>query len=122
MRGSSFVGQFHDDASSIGRVRRPVDLAAQSGDACFELLEITVEIGEGVLFDAFGVIAQGTAVVERRVAPSITGHQGVGESAQRHLERRIGERDAGGVQKIVVFVAGIVVHGEIITTWRTRDD
>ena len=82
-----FLGDIDDDLPRLFRVGRPVDMAAELVNRGFELFEIAVEMGEGVLLDALGMIAKLAAVAECRVAAPVAGQERIGKPSQRRLQR-----------------------------------
>src|SRR5262245_62044793 len=76
-----------------------------------------------MLFDSLSVIAELAAVSQRCVAAAVAGQKRVGEPAQGKLQRGIGQRHVGGGHELVMFVPGIIAHGEIIPNgWRAARD
>ena len=80
----------------------------------FELFEVAVEMGERVLLDALGVIAELAAVGQGGVAAAVAGHQRVGQPHQGGLQRRVGQRLADAAEEVVMFVLGVVGHSGIV--------
>src|SRR5205085_1109051 len=83
------------------------------------LLEVAIEMGETVLLDALGMIAQGRAVGKRRVTSAVAGQQRFGEPDQRRLQARVVERLPRRAKEVVVLVLG-VVHRLIRFTFSAR--
>ncbi len=99
-----------DDAAGVLGRLRPVDAAAEAEDGGLELFEVAVEVGEGVLLDALGVVAQLAGVGEGGVAAAVAGQEGAGEADEGRLQRRVSERLLRGAEEVVVLVAGVVGH------------
>ena len=99
----------HDAPGVLGR-GGVMDLAAPLVNGLFQLFQVAVEVGERVLLDTLGVIAQLAAAGEGAEAAAIAGHQRAGEPDQGGLQRRIVQGLGGSAQEIVMLVAGIIVH------------
>ncbi len=102
-----FLRDVDDDAACFLGVAGPVDLAAEVDDGRFELFEIAVEMGERVLLDALGVIAQRWSCrpgprSRGDCRPSACRSGGRARSVARHrpgpAARRRGNRGARGVR------------------------
>ncbi len=81
-----------------------------------ELLQVFIQMSEGVFLDAFGVIAELAAVGQGGETAAVGGHEGIGESDQGGLKWCVVQRLSGGALKVVMLVACIVAHTAILRT------
>jgi len=91
-----------------------MDVSAALVDRRFQLFEIVIEMSERVFFDALGMIAQGIDVGQRRVPPTIAGHQRAGQTPQRRLQGRIRQCLLDSGEKIMMLVLCIAGHACIL--------
>ncbi len=98
------LGDFEDDPPGFARVRRPVDVPTEPLDGTFQLFQVAIEVGQRVLLDALGVVAEFVAVGQGGVAAAVAGQQRTGQPHQGGLQRRIGQRLVNGARKIVMLV------------------
>src|SRR5437868_3505668 len=76
-----------------------------------QLLQVRVEVGQRVLLDVFGVVAEFAAAGQGRVAAAVAGKEGAGQADEGGLERRVSQRLLYGAHEVVVLVSRVLVHG-----------
>ena len=86
------LGDVEDDSAGVLGRGRPVDVATEALHGGFELLQIAVEVGEGVFLETFCVVAQAVTVGESSIATAIAGQERAGQAHEGGLQRRVGER------------------------------
>src|SRR5437879_2278723 len=73
-----------------------------------------MEVGEGMLLDVLGVSAELVAVEKGGIAPAVAGHEGAGKPYQGCLQRRVRQGLVGGAKEVVVLVACVSAHADIV--------
>ena len=99
--GAGGAAQLEHDRARLGGIARPVDLAALLDHPPLEGLEIEVEMGQRMVLERLGGIAQGLEL-----------GQTIGGGAAFVLEARAGEAERRLQRAIGQRVVGIVLEGE----------
>ena len=97
-----------DDATGVGAVGGVVHVAAATRDACFERLQVLVELGKGLILDRPGLIAQQVGFRHGGKGRAISLAERRAEKCQGRLQRGIGHGLGAGGEELVMFVPGVL--------------